>query len=101
MSGMMFSRATRVNVGRVDVPPCRITSAVPSQLLPTNSTGTVSVGRGPATAAGESDAATMQAASINAARKTSGDLLRAPLTDTECLFPITAMEKPENGEWLG
>ena len=37
-------RATRENVGALGVPPCLITSAVPSQLLPTKSTGTTPLG---------------------------------------------------------
>src|SRR5215207_6748791 len=80
MSGMMLSRVTRVKVGALGVPPCLITSAVPSQLLPTNRTGVVWVGA--AAPASEGDAATTLAASTNAAITIISVFLPEGLTDT-------------------
>ena len=79
---MMLSRATRVNVGWLGVPPCLITSAVPSQLLPTKSTGTTSLGLAGAAVAEDTDATTTLAARANAAIRIATVCLADALTDT-------------------
>jgi hypothetical protein len=82
---MMLSRATRTNVGWLGVPPCLITSAVPSQLLPTKSTGTTSLGlRVGAAAAGDADATHTLAAKANAAIRATV-FFPLGLTDTRTL----------------
>src|SRR5215208_4932804 len=82
MSGMMLSRATRAKVGWLGVPPCLITSAVPSQLLPTNRTGETWLG---AAATGDADASTL-ATRANAAI-TIVTVLADALTGTRIVLP--------------
>jgi hypothetical protein len=73
-----------VNVGLLEVPPCRITSAVPSQLLPTNSTGVTWLG---AAAAGDADASATLAAQAHAAIKIVNVFLAGALTLRGCFCP--------------
>src|SRR5213594_1822707 len=93
MSGMMLSRATRTNVGWLGVPCCLITSAVPSQLLPTKSTGTTALGL-PAGAAVAEDAtlvtdAAATLAANNAATRIATVFLPTAITDASTLLPVT------------